>query len=53
MSKNRNRHKTKGKNKPETKKTYSNTFGDFFMEQGIDINKLKKKLKGNEKKKTN
>ena len=49
MSKNRNRHK----NKPKTKKPFTNTLGDFFMEQGIDIKKLKQKLTTNEKEKAN
>jgi hypothetical protein len=51
MGKNRNRHKTK--NKPKTKPTYANTLGDFFIEQGISIKKLKDKLTTNEEKKAN
>tara|TARA_R110000765_G_scaffold220766_1_gene324702 strand:- start:301 stop:456 length:156 start_codon:yes stop_codon:yes gene_type:complete len=51
MGKNRNRHKTKNNNPPKT--NTSTTLGDLFMEQGVNINKLKKKLTGNEKKKTN
>lgn len=51
MGNNRNRHKTK--NQPKTKKFLSNTLGDFFMEQGINIKKLKQKLTTNEKEKAN
>ena len=51
MGKNRNRHKTKNKNNP--KKTHTNTLGDFFIEQGISIKKLKDKLTTNEEEKTN
>tara|TARA_R110002020_G_scaffold56171_7_gene155668 strand:- start:4561 stop:4728 length:168 start_codon:yes stop_codon:yes gene_type:complete len=51
MGKNRNRHKNK--NKPKTKTPHTNTLGDFFIEQGISIKKLKDKLTTNEEKKAN
>tara|TARA_R110000751_G_scaffold126508_1_gene228382 strand:+ start:42 stop:185 length:144 start_codon:yes stop_codon:yes gene_type:complete len=43
----RNRHKTKGKK--QNQKSNSNTLGDIFKSQGINLNELKEKLNGKEK----